>query len=229
MRILIVEDNPKTALSVQKGLATFGISADVSHSGVEGEELAAAGDYDLVLLDQLLPDRGGPDVCRNLRARNIDTPILMLTALSSLHSGADGLQAGATDALTKPFAFEELLARVRAFARREPARVVRTRRYDDLELDLASRTATRGQASVVLSKKELALLEYLMRHPDRVISRTQIGGHVWGSAFEASSNVIDVYVSTLRRKIDRGHERPLIHTIKGAGYRFGSAPADEPA
>lgn len=221
MRILIVEDNPKMALAIRKGLTEHGFAADVSHTGFEGEELAAGGEYDLVLLDLMLPDRDGVEVCRNLRRRKIATPIVILTALSALEEKVDGLDAGADDYITKPFAFEELLARVRAILRRGEASEGRTLRCEDLELDLYTRTANRKGDAVELSNKEFTLLEFLMRHPNRVLSRSQIGQKVWDMNFEPSSNVIDVYISSLRRKIDRGYEPQLIHTIKGIGYRFG--------
>ncbi len=221
MRILIVEDNPKMALAVQKGLTEHGFAADASHTGYEGEELAAGGAYDLILLDLMLPDRDGIEVCRNLRRRKIATPVIMLTALSAMEEKIDGLDAGADDYITKPFQFEELLARIRAILRRGEASESRILRCEDLELDLYTRHATRGDMHFELSNKEFALLEYLMRNQNRVLSRIQIGEKVWDMNFEPSSNVIDVYVSALRRKVDRGFDTQLIHTIKGAGYRFG--------
>jgi len=221
MRILIVEDNPKMALAVQKGLTEHGFAADVSHTGFEGEELASSEAYDLLLLDLMLPDRDGIEVCRNLRRRKIATPVIMLTALSAIEEKIDGLDAGADDYITKPFEFEELLARIRAILRRGEASESRVLRCEDLELDLYTRQATRGEKMIDLSNKEFALLEYLMRNQNRVLSRIQIGEKVWDMNFEPSSNVIDVYVSALRRKLDRGFEIQLIHTIKGAGYRFG--------
>ncbi|OAB63838.1 two-component system response regulator [Leptolyngbya valderiana BDU 20041] len=220
MRILVVEDNPKMALAIQKGLTEHGFAADVSNTGYEGEELACGGNYDLVLLDLMLPDRDGIEVCRNLRRRKIATPVIMLTALSAIEK-IDGLDAGADDYITKPFQFEELLARIRAILRRGEASESRVLRCEDLELDLYTRHATRGDTRVELSNKEFALLEFLMRNQNRVLSRIQIGEKVWDMNFEPSSNVIDVYVSALRRKLDRGFDTQLIHTIKGAGYRFG--------
>ncbi|MFG0259028.1 MAG: response regulator transcription factor [Phycisphaerales bacterium JB041] len=221
MRILVIEDNPKMAAGIARGLRENGYAVDVSHSGFEGEDLAAAGSYDAVILDLMLPDRDGVEVCRNLRRRSVAVKILMLTALSGTEDKVSGLDAGADDYLTKPFEFEELLARLRALFRRGDASEGRTLRCDDLELDLYSRRATRGDCTVELSNKEFGLLEYLTRNPDRVLSRTQIGEKVWDMNFEPDSNVIDVYISTLRKKVDRGHERELIHTVKGAGYRFG--------
>jgi DNA-binding response OmpR family regulator len=221
MRVLIIEDNPKMATAIQRGLTEHGYAADACHTGYEGEELAAIEPYDMVILDVMLPDRDGVDVCRNLRRRDIKKPVLILTALSGMHDKVAGLDAGADDYLTKPFEFEELLARVRALLRRGEASEGRTLRCEDLELDLYTRTADRAGEAYELSNKEFGLLEYLMRNPNRVLSRTQIAEKVWDMNFEPGSNVIDVYISSLRKKIDRGFERELIHTIKGAGYRFG--------
>lgn len=221
MRVLVIEDNPKMAAAVAKGLRDHGFAADVIHSGFEGEELCAKGTYDAIVLDLMLPDRDGVEVCRNLRRRCMKTPVLMLTALSSTEDKVSGLDAGADDYLVKPFEFDELLARLRALLRRGEASEGRMLRCDDLELDLYTRTAKRGERSFELSNKEFALLEYLMRNPNRVLSRTQIGEKVWDMNFEPTSNVIDVYISALRKKIDNGELRGLIHTIKNAGYRFG--------
>jgi len=221
MRALIVEDNPKMAAALKTGLCANGFVADAIHTGFEGEEAAAAQEYDVVILDLMLPDRDGVQVCRNLRRRSIRTPILMLTALSSTDDKVAGLDAGADDYLAKPFEFEELLARVRALLRRGTASEGRTVKCDDLELDLYTRVAKRAEESFELSNKEFALLEYLMRNPNRVLSRTQIGEKVWDMNFAPESNVIDVYISSLRKKVDRQSVRPLIHTVKNAGYRFG--------
>jgi len=221
MRALVVEDNPKMAAAIRKGLQEHGFAADESHTGFEGEELAASGVYDVVLLDLMLPDRDGVEICRNLRRRGVKTKIIMLTALSGTDEKVQGLDAGADDYLTKPFEFEELLARIRALLRRGEASEARFLRYEGLELDLYSRVAKRGDEKVELSNKEFALLEYFMRNPNRVLSRTQIGEKVWDLAFEPTSNVVDVYVSALRRKLDRGFDTELIHTVKGVGYRFG--------
>lgn len=221
MRVLIVEDNPKMAAAVQKGLRENGYAADICHTGFEGEDLAAEQEYDIILLDLMLPDRDGVEVCRNLRRRCVATPILMLTALSGTSNKVAGLDAGADDYLTKPFEFDELLARMRALLRRGEASEGRLLRCDDLTLDLYTRRATRGDVDVELSNKEFALLEYLMRNPNRVLSRAQIASHVWDMNFDPSSNVIDVYVAALRKKFDRDGGKPLLHTVKNAGYRFG--------
>ena len=209
------------AQALQAGLREQGYAADMCHSGYEGEDLATAGVYDVVLLDIMLPDRDGVELCRALRRRGVKTKILMLTALGSTGDKVHGLDAGADDYLAKPFEFEELLARVRALLRRGDASESRHLRCDNLELDLYARTAKRGDQKIDLSNKEFTLLEYLMRSPNRVLSRTQIGEKVWDLSFEPNSNVVDVYISALRRKVDRGFTPALIHTIKGVGYRFG--------
>ena len=209
------------ASAMQAGLQSHGFIADVSLTGIEGEEMAMTEPYDAIILDLMLPDRDGVEVCRNLRRRGQNVPVLMLTALSATEEKVEGFDAGADDYLTKPFDFDELLARVRALLRRGNATEGRTLRCEDLELDLYTREAVRGDTVVALSNKEFALLEYLMRNPNRVLSRIQIGEKVWDMNFEPTSNVIDVYISSLRKKIDRGFEKQLIHTITGAGYRFG--------
>lgn len=221
MRILVIEDNPKMSVALQKGLREHGFATDASDSGFDGEELAASGLYDLILLDLMLPDRDGVDVCKSLRRRGIKSKVLMLTALSATQDKILGLDAGADDYLTKPFEFEELLARARALLRRGEASGSRHLKMDDLELDLYTRVATRAGKTCELSNKEFALLEYLMRNPNRILSRTQIGEKVWDMSFSPTSNVVDVYVSALRRKLDRDFGRELIHTVKGVGYRFG--------
>lgn len=226
MRALVIEDNPKMAMAIQSGLQEHGMAVDISHTGYEGEELAASEPYDAIVLDLMLPDRDGVEVCRNLRRRGVQAPVLMLTALSGTQDKVNGLDAGADDYLAKPFEFEELLARLRALMRRGQASESRVLRCDDLELDLYSHVATRAGEKIELSNREFALLECLMRNENRVLSRIQIGEKVWDMNFEPTSNVIDVYISALRKKIDRGFDRPLIHTIKGAGYRFGVV--DEP-
>lgn len=222
MRVLVIEDNPKMASAIQKGLRENGFAADVCHTGYEGEDLAAIEPYDIILLDLMLPDRDGVEVCRNLRRREVSVPILMLTALSSTDNKIEGLDAGADDYIAKPFEFDELLARIRAVLRRGEATEGRTLTCNGLELDLYSRRARRGEEEWELSNKEFALLEYLMRNQNRVLSRTEIGEKVWDMNFEPTSNVIDVYIAALRKKIDNGFNDQLIHTVRNAGYRFGS-------
>ncbi len=221
MRILVIEDNPKMAGAIRQGLTEQGFNVDASHSGYEGEDLAASGAYDVILLDLMLPDRDGIDVCRNLRRREIKTPILMLTSLSGTAKKVSGLDAGADDYLTKPFEFDELVARVRALLRRGQATESVRLSYADLEIDLSRRTATREGERIKLSGKEFVLLEFMLRNPDKVLSRMTIVEKVWDMNYEPSSNVVDVYISSLRRKIDKPYGTPLIHTVIGAGYRFG--------
>ena len=230
MRILIIEDNPKLAAALQRGLQEQGYRADVCPTGFEGEELAADGEYDVVVLDLMLPDRDGIDVCRCLRRRGVSTPILVLTALSKLRDKVTGLDAGADDYLTKPFELEELLARVRALLRRGQATEATRLVCADLELDLLRRSAQRAGTNIRLSAKEFSLLEFLMRNQDRVLGRTVIAEEVWDIHTTPSSNLIDVYISNLRKKVDRGFDPPLIHTAIGVGYRFGEpeqVPGDE--
>jgi DNA-binding response OmpR family regulator len=189
--------------------------------GYEGEELAAVEPYDLVILDVMLPDRDGVDVCRNLRRRKVASYILMLTALSATEDKIAGLDAGADDYLTKPFDFEELVARIRALLRRGKASEATRLEHAGLEIDLLRRAVRRDGQAIKLSAKEYALLEFLMRNPDRVLDRMTIAQKVWDISYEPSSNVIDVYISALRKKVDRDFETPLIHTVVGMGYRFG--------
>ena len=223
MRILVIEDNPDMASAIQRGLREHGHGVDVAHRGFQGEELAVSAPYDLILLDVMLPDRDGVDVCRDLRRRGVTTYILMLTALSSTAEKVSGLDAGADDYLTKPFEFEELVARIRALLRRGKGSESTRLEFGGLELDLLKRRTVRDGETIKLSAKEFALLEFLMRNPERVIDRTTIAQKVWDINYEPSSNVIDVYISALRKKIDRGFECPLIHTVVGAGYRLGLA------
>jgi DNA-binding response OmpR family regulator len=218
MRVLVVEDNPKMAGFIRRGLSEQGYAVDVATRGHDAEEMAFVEPYDVIVLDVMLPDEDGLHVCRNLRRRKIATPILMLTALSATGDKVAGLDAGADDYLPKPFEFEELLARLRALLRRGQAKEASKLKFDDLELDLLSRTVTRAGQQIRLTAKEFALLEYFMRHPNRLLTRTSIGEHVWDMNFDSDSNVIDVYVSVLRRKMDKGFVRRLIHTVIGSGY-----------
>ena len=227
MRLLVIEDNPKMAALIQKGLTEQGYAVDVAHSGHEGEFMAASEVYDAVMLDLMLPDEDGLIVCRNLRRRGVHTPILMLTALSTTRDKVTGLDAGADDYLAKPFEFDELVARIRALLRRGQAREASTLKFEDIEMDLLKRTVTRAGQKIKLTAKEFALLEYFLRNPNRVLSRTAIGEHVWDMNFEPESNVIDVYVSMLRRRIDKGYDRQLIHTMIGAGYMLSTEPPTE--
>ena len=218
MRLLVIEDNPKVAGMIEQGLTEQGYQVDVVHKGFEGEAKAAAGGYEAIVLDLMLPDRDGVDVCRNLRRRGTKTPILMLTALSETADKVAGLDAGADDYLTKPFEFDELLARVRALLRRGKATEGTVLKYEDIQMDLAKRIVTRAGETVSLTPKEFSLLEYLVRNPNRVLGRIAIAEQVWDVDIGSDSNVIDVYISTLRRKVDKPFDKKLIHTVVGTGY-----------
>jgi len=220
IRILVIEDNPRMAGALVAGLQEQSYLTDACGTGYEGEEKAAEASYDLIILDLMLPDRDGLEVCRSLRRRGKKTPILILSALSATGEKVTGLNAGADDYLTKPFEFEELLARVRALLRRGQPSESAVLKVAGVDLDLWKRCARREGQTIHLTAKEFALLEYLMRNPERVLSRAQIGEHVWDMNFDPTSNVIDVYISMLRRKIDKGFPALLIHTIVGAGYMF---------
>ena len=223
VRILVIEDNPDLASSIQRGLKEHCYSVDVAHSGYEAEELATSEPYDLIVMDLMLPDRDGVELTQTLRRRGVSTLILMLTALSGTSDKVAGLEAGADDYLTKPFQFEELVARIRALLRRGQAVEPTKLEFEDVMLDMLSRRVYRAGDRIQVSSKEFALLEFFMRNPDRVLDRTTISQKVWDINHEPASNVIDVYVSALRKKIDKQYERRLIHTVVGMGYRFGSA------
>lgn len=218
MRILVIEDNQKMARFLAQGLSENGYAVDTANGGFQGENLGAVEPYDLIVLDVMLPDQDGVATCRNLRRRGVKAPVLMLTALSSTVDKVKGLDAGADDYLPKPFEFDELLARVRALLRRGQAQEASHLRFADIEMDLLRREVTRGGCKIRLTAKEFSLLEYFLRNPNRVLTRTAIGEHVWDMNFDTDSNVIDVYVSMLRRKIDKDFEHRLLHTIVGTGY-----------
>lgn len=224
MKVLVIEDNPRMANAIGKGLNAAGHVCDVCVSGREGEEQAATGEYDVIVLDVMLQDHDGMDLCRNLRRRDVRTPVLMLTALSGTKDKIAGLDAGADDYLTKPFDFEELLARLRALTRRVTDLDSALLRYADLEIDLPRRRVTRAGKFIELTNKQFILLEYLVRNADRVLSRAVLGQNVWDMNFDPFSNVIDVHIAALRKKIDRPFEQPLIHTVMGVGYMFSSTP-----
>ncbi|MCW3062569.1 MAG: cusR [Capsulimonas sp.] len=224
MRILIVEDEQKVASFLRRALEEEGQAVDVEHDGEAGLQRALTYDYDLVVLDWLLPLRSGLDVCIAIREARTGTPILMLTARDAVKDRIAGLDAGADDYLVKPFALGELLARVRALLRRgktgAPKLVV-----GDLTLDPARHRVTRAGQEITLTAKEYALLDYLMRHAGQSLSRTMIAEHVWDFDFDGGTNVVDVYINYLRNKIDRGQERKLIHTMRGVGYCLESRNA----
>jgi DNA-binding response OmpR family regulator len=224
MRVLLVEDDRKAARVLRQGLQEEGFTVDVTHSGDEGEYQAEINDYDVVVLDWVLPGKSGIDVCRHLRARGVTTPILILTARDAIADRVTGLNTGADDYLTKPFAFAELLARIRALLRRGDAAQAPVLKVGDLVLDPVSHRVTRGERGVALTPKEYALLEYLMRRGGRVVTRTELGEHVWQEEHDTLTNLVDVHMSHLRRKVDGGAVTPLIHTVRGRGYRLGAEP-----
>jgi heavy metal response regulator len=226
MRVLVVEDEPGIAQFIRQGLSEAGYAVDVAHDGHEGLDYALVAEYDVLVLDILLPKLDGLRVLRVLRDRGIKTPVLLLTAKDTVEDRVRGLDVGADDYLVKPFAFPELVARLRALLRRPPLQMGPILRFGDLAMDTARREVRRGGRLIELSPREFTLLEYLMRHPGQVLTRTQITEHVWNFDFFSDSNVVDVYIGYLRRKIDRGFDRPLLHTVRGVGYRLSDATDD---
>jgi DNA-binding response OmpR family regulator len=216
MRILVVEDDVKVAEFVRRGLTEEGYAVDVLHDGSDAGDQAAAFDYDAVVLDMMLPKQSGFQVLRSIRARKASLPVVILTARDSLQDRIAGLDAGADDYMAKPFALAELSARLRALLRRGAPRITNLR-VADLEIDTIRRSVTRGGKPIDLKPKEYALLEFLMKHADRPVTRSLIIEHVWDIHFDSVSNVVEVYINALRNKIDRG-QTPLIHTIRGVGY-----------
>lgn len=226
MRIIVVEDNPDIAKFVKRTLEEQRHEVDVVHDGLEGEERAASGGYDMVILDLMLPDRDGTEICRALRRHGLKLPILMLTSLSATENKVNGLQSGADDYLTKPFEPAELLARVQAIARRSQGEDNSKLGFSGLEMDLLRRRVTRDGVRVGLTAKEFSLLECFLRNPHRVLSKAQLGARVWDVDFEEDSSVIEVYMSRLRRKLDKPFPKQLLHTIVGSGYMLSDeAPA----
>jgi heavy metal response regulator len=218
MRILVVEDEKKIADFIRRGLKEEGYAVDVAPDGEEGHYMAATSEYDVIILDIMLPKIDGIALCRKLVEEKIKAPVLMLTAKDSVKDKVTGLDAGADDYLTKPFAFEELLARIRSLLRKRGVKEATKLQVDDLTIDLLSHKVTRGSREIEFTAKEFALLEYLMRNAGTVITRTAISEHVWDINFDTDTNVIDVYINYLRKKIDLGHEKKLIHTVRGRGY-----------
>ena len=222
MRILLVEDEPDAAMLIAKGLREQAFAVDVAVDGEQASHQAYETNYDAIILDLMLPKRDGLSVCRQIRAGGALTPILLLTALDAVESRIQGLDAGADDYLTKPFDFGELLARLRAIIRRGTRPIVAEMlRVGDLTIDTRSREATRGTRAIRLTAREYALLEFFARRPGEVIGRTDIAEHVWDEQYDPFSNVIDVYVQRLRRKLDAPGERSLITTRRGEGYVLG--------
>ena len=220
MRALVVEDGSKMAALLRRGLQEEGFAVDVAGTGEDGAWFGIENDYDVILLDVMLPDVDGFEVCRRLRAADRWAPILMLTARDGVQDRVAGLDAGADDYLSKPFSFDELFARVRALLRRGPSERPPVLVAGDLVLDPATRRVTRGEGDIDLTPKEFALLELFLRHPGEVLSRTRILEHVWDFAYDGDSNVVDVYVRYLREKVDRPFGRRSIETVRGVGYRL---------
>jgi two-component system, OmpR family, response regulator len=221
MRILVVEDEQKIATFVQKGLKEFGFAVDVIGRGDEAFEIILDNPFDAVVLDVMLPGRDGLSILRALRERSNAIPVLILTARGEISEKVEGLDLGADDYLAKPFAIEELAARLRALIRRQTGENLVRYRIQDLTLDVASRIARRGSRRIDLTGREFSLLECLMRAPGRVFTRTQLCQHVWEYQFDAGTNLVDVYIQRLRRKVDDSEPTKLIQTVRGAGYRIG--------
>ena len=218
MRILVVEDDKKVAGFIKKGLEEESYAVDVAYDGEDGLHFGSEGQYDLIILDIMLPKIDGLEILSQLRDQGKDTPILLLTAKDAVDDKVTGLNKGADDYLTKPFAFSELLARVRVLLRRGKAEVKTTLMISDLILDLVSHKVNRDGDEIELTGKEYGLLEYFMRNQEKVLTRTMIAEHVWDYNFDTFTNVIDVYINHLRKKIDKGRELKLLHTLRGVGY-----------
>lgn len=221
MRVLLVEDDAELAREVAMGLRGTGARVELAASAREGRRIVEHEELDVLILDVMLPGESGFALCKSLRDSGVHTPILMLTARDAVDDRVTGLDAGADDYLTKPFALQELIARVRALSRRRPALSPRLVRVADLEIDLAARRARRGDRLIELTAKEFALLECFALHPDVVLDRAAISAHVWDDNHDPFTNVLEVLIRRLRRKIDDGYEPKLIHTMRGAGYRLG--------
>jgi two-component system OmpR family response regulator len=222
MRILLIEDDPVLGAYIEKGLSESGHTVDPAQDGKIGLVLATSEDYDAMVIDRMLPGINGLTIVKSVRAADIHTPILILSALGEVDDRVEGLKAGADDYLTKPFAFSELDARLEVLQRRSSAglNMDTQLRVGDLELDQLSRTATRAGKLIELQPREYRLLEYLMRHAGQVVTRTMLLEHVWDYHFDPQTNVIDVHISRLRGKIDRGYATTLLHTVRGAGYKI---------
>lgn len=218
MRILVVEDEQRVAQFIKRGLEEERYAVDLARDDAEALFLADINPYDLILLDVMLPERDGIAVCKELRAKKIAVPIVMLTAKGAVEDRVSGLDAGADDYLTKPFAFEELLARIRALLRRKGTGKVTRLAAGDLTLDQVTHQVKRAGKEIVLTGKEYSLLEYFMLHAGEVVTRTMLSEHVWDEHFDTFTNVIDVHINFLRNKIDKGFKRKLIHTLRGVGY-----------
>jgi two-component system copper resistance phosphate regulon response regulator CusR len=218
MRVLVIEDDPTVGTFVKRGLEEQRWQVDLVASGDEGQQLAESGSYDVIVLDMRLPGKSGMEVLHDLRGRGFEKPVLVLTAQDAVDAKVDALRAGADDYVTKPFALEELLARVEALARRPAALALPELRVGDLVMDRATRQVTRAGEMVELTPKEYTVLEYLMRHPGRVMSRTLITEYAWGYHFDPGTNIVDVVINHLRKKVDAGRAQKLISTVRGVGY-----------
>jgi len=218
MRILVIEDDPTVGQYVKRGLEEHRWAVDLMTDGEEGERRASSEAYDLIVLDMRLPGKSGLDVLQSLRAKGFERPVLVLTAQDAVDAKVTTLRAGADDYVTKPFAFEELLARVEALARRPRALASPVLRVGDLEIDQATREVRRGGVPIEVTPKEYTVLEYLARHAGRVMSRTLITEYAWGYHFDPGTNIVDVVINHLRKKVDAGHSRKLITTVRGVGY-----------
>ncbi len=218
MNVLVIEDDPTVGSFVKRGLEQQGYRVELSTDGEGGEHLAATDTFDLVILDMRLPKKSGMEVLRSIRAKGFEKPVLVLTAQDAVDSKVQTLRAGADDYVTKPFAFDELLARVEALSRRPRALATRELRVGDLELNRDTRAVQRSGTPIELTPKEFSVLEYLMRHAGRVMSRTLITEYAWGYHFDPRTNVVDVVINHLRKKVDTGNQKKLITTVRGAGY-----------
>ena len=221
MRILVVEDEQAIAAFVVQGLTEAGYAVDLAADAAECLHWAAIAEYDVIVLDVMLPDQDGLTVCAELRRRDLRAPVLMVTARDTVDDRVAGLDSGADDYLIKPFAFAELLARIRALLRREPGFKGVVLEVADVQLDTASRVVSRAGKPISLTSKEYSLLEYLMRHPNKILTRSSIAEHVWNYDFDNLTNLIDVHIFALRRKLDDAHDLKLLHTVRGVGYRLG--------
>ena len=219
MKVLVIEDDREASRYLEKALTEAGHSADVAGDGETGETLAENAHYDVLIVDRMLPKKDGLSVIMALRAKGIETPVLILSALGQVDDRVTGLRAGGDDYLTKPYAFSELLARIEVLQRRKNPKEAETiYRVGDLELDRLAHTAKRGGQDIILQPREFRLLEYLMRHAGQVVTRTMLLENVWDYHFDPQTNVIDVHISRLRSKIEKGFDTPLLHTVRGAGY-----------
>jgi len=224
MRVLLVEDEPRLSRVIKKGLLEDGFAVDTAFDGEEGLFLAESETYDVIILDIMLPKLDGLEVCKRLRAKKIKTPILILTAKTTLEDKVSGFDSGADDYVTKPFAFIELRSRIHALVRRSVGEATSTLTIKDLVVDSIKHAVSRSGSKISLTPKEFSILELLLRHKDEVVTRTMITEHVWDYNFEGMSNIVDVFVASLRRKVDKKSSHKLLHTIHGVGYKISETP-----